>query len=164
MHAKPNFFWCQDNGWQHVLLQALQQPNVKQFADAVIKEVNRHMEKKRWEFVKQEEASWDAQGLRSVWTMQRKHQLNTYEIIKHNTRLNLHGGKQVFGKIFFEPIVNWLSIRLGIIMWIKSWFCHGLHMELPQCIQTMTGNSKEHMLNLLKTFYGQKQTGMVWDA
>ncbi len=36
-------------------------------------------------------------------------------------------------------------------------------MELPQGIQTATGNSKDHVLQLLKNVYGQKQAGCVWN-
>ena len=34
-------------------------------------------------------------------------------------------------------------------------------MELPQCIQTAHGNSKDHVLKLEKNIYGQKQAGRV---
>ena len=37
-------------------------------------------------------------------------------------------------------------------------------MELPQGIQTKTGNSKDQMLKLLKNIYGQKQAGRVWNS
>ena len=36
-----------------------------------------------------------------------------------------------------------------------------IYMELPQGIQTKTGNSKDHVLKLLKNIYGQKQAGRV---
>ena len=37
-------------------------------------------------------------------------------------------------------------------------------MELPQGIDTATGNSKDHVLKLLKNIYGQKQAGRVWNS
>jgi hypothetical protein len=37
-----------------------------------------------------------------------------------------------------------------------------IYIELPQGIQTATGNSKDHVLQLLKNIYGQKQAGRVW--
>ncbi len=74
--------------------QALQQPDAKQFADAVIKEVNGHVNNKHWELVKQEEVPKDAQVVPSVWSMQRKQNLTTNEIIKHKARLNLHGSSK----------------------------------------------------------------------
>jgi hypothetical protein len=36
-------------------------------------------------------------------------------------------------------------------------------MELPQGIQTEHGNSKDHVLKLLRNIYGQKQAGRVWN-
>ena len=38
-----------------------------------------------------------------------------------------------------------------------------LYMELPQGIQTSEGDSKDHVLKLLKNIYGQKQAGWVWN-
>jgi hypothetical protein len=37
-------------------------------------------------------------------------------------------------------------------------------MELPQGIQTAHGNSKDHVLKLEKSIYGQKQAGHVWNS
>jgi hypothetical protein len=39
-----------------------------------------------------------------------------------------------------------------------------IDMELPQGIKTATGNSKNHVLKLLKNIYGQKQAGRVWNS
>jgi hypothetical protein len=39
-----------------------------------------------------------------------------------------------------------------------------IYMELPQGIKTATGNSKDHVLKLLKNIYGQKQAGKVWNS
>jgi hypothetical protein len=38
-----------------------------------------------------------------------------------------------------------------------------MYMELPQGIETKTGNSKDHVLQLLSNLYGQKQAGRVWN-
>jgi hypothetical protein len=100
---------------------ALQQPDAKQFADAVIKEVNGHVDNNHWNLIKQEDVPEDAQVVPSVWSMQRKRNLTTNEITKHKARLNLHGGKQVFGMNYFEtfaPVVTWFAIRLMIVMGI----------------------------------------------
>ncbi len=37
-------------------------------------------------------------------------------------------------------------------------------MELPQGIQTTHGKSKDHVLKLEKSIYGQKQAGCVWNS
>ncbi len=98
--------------------------------------------------------------------------------------MNLHGGKQVYGMNYYEtyaPVVtSWFAIRLMIVMGII--FCWALHqvdfvmayprapiemdiyMEWPQGVKTTTGNSKDHVLKLLKNIYGQKQAGRVWNS
>jgi hypothetical protein len=80
----------------------------------------------------------------------------------------------------YAPVVTWFAIRLMIIFGII--FCWALcqvdfvmaypqapikmdiYMELPQGIQTMHGNSKDHVLKLEKNIYGQKQAGCVWNS
>jgi len=115
--------------------------------------------------------------------MRRKRDLTTNEIKSHKARLNLHGGKQIYGMNYFEtyaPVVTWFAIRLMIIFGII--FCWALrqvdfvmaypqapiemdiYMELPQGIQTAHGNSKDHVLKLEKNIYGQKQAGHVWNS
>ncbi len=39
-----------------------------------------------------------------------------------------------------------------------------IYMELPQGIQTKHGNSKDHILKLEKSIYGQKQAGRIWNS
>ena len=38
-----------------------------------------------------------------------------------------------------------------------------MYLQLPNGIETETGNSKTHVLKLLHNVYGQKQAGKVWD-
>ena len=163
--------------------QALQQPDAHQFAKAIVKEVNGHVENNHWQLIKRKDVPEDAQVVPSVWSMRRKRNLTTNEITKHKARLNLHGGKQVYGMNYYEtyaPVVTWFAIRLMIVMGII--FCWSLrqvdfvmaypqapietdiYMELPQGVQTATGNSKDHVLKLLKNIYGQKQAGRVWNS
>jgi hypothetical protein len=86
--------------------------------------------------------------------MRHKRDLTTNEVIKHKARLNLHGGKQVYGMNYFKtyaPVVTWFTIRLMIGFGII--FCWALcqvdfvmaypqaavemdiYMELPQGIR-----------------------------
>ncbi len=107
--------------------QALQQPDVKQFANAVVKEVNGHVDNKHWTLVKQKDVPKKAQVVPFVWAMQCKRDLPTNEVIKHKARLNFHGGKQVYGMNYFEtyaPVVIWFAIRLMIVFGII--FCWAL--------------------------------------
>jgi hypothetical protein len=145
--------------------QALQQPDAKRFANAIVKEVNGHVTNKHWTLVKQKDVPKEAQVVPSVWAMRGKRDLTTNKVIKHKARLNLHGGKQVYGMNYFEtyaPVVTWFAIRLMIVFGII--FCWALwqvdfvmaypqalvetdiYMELPQGIKTATGNSKDHVL------------------
>ncbi len=39
-----------------------------------------------------------------------------------------------------------------------------IYMELPQGVQTATGDSKDHVLKLLKNICGQKQASRVWNS
>ncbi len=77
----------------------------------------------------------------------------------------------------YAPVVTWFAIRLMIVFGII--FCWSLcqvdfvmaypqapvktdiYMELPQGIQVVTGNSKDHVVKPLKNIYGQKQAGWV---
>jgi hypothetical protein len=79
----------------------------------------------------------------------------------------------------YAPVVMWFAIRIMIIFGII--FCWALcpvssviaylqapiemdiYMELPQGIQTMHENSKDHVLKLEKNIYHQKQVGCVWN-
>ncbi len=71
--------------------QALQQSDAQQFANAVLKKINGYVDNKHWILVNQEDALNNAQVVPSVWAMQRKCNLTTNKVIKHNAR-NLHGG------------------------------------------------------------------------
>jgi hypothetical protein len=89
--------------------QTLQQPDAKQFATAVAKEVNGHANNKHCTLVKQKDVLKEAQVVPSIWAMRRKHDLTTNEVIKDNARLNLCGGKQLYGMNYFEtcaPVVT----------------------------------------------------------
>jgi hypothetical protein len=165
------------------LQQALKQPNAKEFVQAIIKEVNEHVDCNNWTLWKRSKVPEDVQIVPSVWSLQCKHNLTTNRIKSHKARLNLHDRKQVYGMNYFEtyaPVVTWFAIRLKIIFGLI--FCWALwqldftvacpqapikmdiYMELPQGIQTKHGNSKDHVLNLGKNIYGQKQARHVCNS
>ncbi len=71
--------------------------------------------------VKQKDVPKEVQVVPSVWAMRRKRDFTTNKAIKHKARLNLHGGKQVYGMNYFEtyaPVVTWFAIRLMIVFGI----------------------------------------------
>ncbi len=165
------------------LQQALKQPGGKEFVQAVIKEVNGHMDFNNWTLLKQSKVPEDIQIVPSVWSLQCKCELTTNKVKSHKARLNLHGGKQVYGMKYFEtyaPVVTLFTIRLMNIFGII--FCWALrqvdlvmaypqalikmdiYMELPQWIQTKHGDSKEHALKLETNIYSHKQAGRVWNS
>ncbi len=162
--------------------QALKQKDASQFVDAVVREINGHVENKHWKLVKRDSVPGDVQIVPSVWSLWCKCNLTTNKITKHKARLNLHGGKQIYGMNYYEtyaPVVTWFATRLMIIFGIMfQWsLCQvdfimaypqapiemDIYMELPQGIKTVEGNSKDHVLKLLKNIYGQKQAGCVWN-
>ena len=79
------------------LQQALGQPDAREFIQAVIKEVNGHVDSNYWTLQKQSKAPDDAQIVPSVWALQCKRNLTTNKVKSHKARLNLHGRKQVYG-------------------------------------------------------------------
>ena len=74
--------------------QAIKQLDRKQFVEAIVKEVNGHVENQNWKLIKRSEVPVGEPIQQSVWAMRRKRNLITGEIVKHKARLNLHGGMQ----------------------------------------------------------------------
>jgi hypothetical protein len=120
--------------------------------------------------------SEDVDAIPSVWSMRCKRNLTTDEITKNKSRLNLHGGQQVFGMNSFETyalVATWFMIRLIII--IALLFTLSLrqidfiqaypqapidadkYIESPQGIETRHGSSKDHIFMLLSNVYGQNR-------
>jgi hypothetical protein len=162
--------------------QAIQQPDAGDFVKAVVKEVEAHVHDKHWVLVKKEEVPPDTDVLPAIWAMRCKRNLTTNEIKGHKARLNIHGGKQVYGVNYFEtyaPVVTWFAIRFMIIIAIfLTWAMRqidfvqayvqapiecDMYMQLPPGIETKHGNSKDYVLKLLANLYGQKQAGRVWN-
>jgi hypothetical protein len=101
------------------LHQALQQPDAREFVEAVIKEVNSHIDNDHWKLIPCTEVPEGIEVVPSVCSMQRKQDLMTGRVTKHKTRLNLHGGEQEFGTTYYETyapvVITWFAIRLLIV-------------------------------------------------
>jgi hypothetical protein len=118
------------------LHQVLHQPDSREFMEAVIKEVNGHVDNNHWKLIPCTEVPEGTEVVPSVWAMQCKRDLTTGKVTQHKARLNLHGGKQEFGTNYYEtyvPVVTWFAIRLLIVFGIlfewallPSRFCYGL--------------------------------------
>jgi hypothetical protein len=103
------------------LNQALQQSDAKEFIQALIKEVNGHVDCNNWMLKKRSKVPDEAQIVPSVWSMRHKRNLTTNQVKSHKTRLNLHGKKQIYGMNYFKtfaPVVTWFAVRLMIIFGI----------------------------------------------
>jgi hypothetical protein len=92
--------------------QAMQQEDREHFIQAIIDEVNAHIEAKHWELIPRSQVPVDTYILPAVWSMKRKRDIKTRKVYKWKARLNVHGGKQKFGVNYFEtyaPVVTWTS-------------------------------------------------------
>jgi hypothetical protein len=165
------------------LHQALQQPDAREFMQAVIKELNGHINNDHWKLIPHTEVPEGTEVVPSLWAMWRKQDLTTGRVTKHKTRLSLHGGKKKFGTNYYEtyaPVVTWFAIRLLFVFGILfNWaLCQvdfvmaypqvpiemDMYMELPTGIHTKHGNSNDHVFKLLAHIYGQKQAICVWNT
>jgi hypothetical protein len=165
------------------LHEALRQPDSREFVEAVIKELNGHIDNDHWKLIPLTEVPEGTEVIPSVWAMQRKQALTKGRVTKHKARLNIHGGKQKFGTNYYKtyaPVVTWFAIQLLIVFGIlfnwALWQVNfvmaypqapiemDMYMELPTGIHTKHGNSKDYVLKLLANIYRQKQAGCVWNS
>jgi hypothetical protein len=179
----PIAFLAEMMGGIMYLHQALHQPDAREFVEAVIKEVNGHINSNHWKLIPRTEVPEDTEVVPSVWAMRCKRDLTRGRVTKHKARLNLHSGKQEFGTNYYEtyaPVVTWFAIRLLIVFGILfNWALHqvdfvmvypqapikiDMYMELPTGIHTKHRSSKDHVLKLLANIYKQKQAGRVWNS
>jgi hypothetical protein len=79
----PIVFHAEMMGDIMYLQQALRQPDAKEFVQAVVKEINRHVDSEYWTLKKRNKVPEDVQIIPSVWSMQRKRDLIMDEIKSH---------------------------------------------------------------------------------
>jgi hypothetical protein len=109
----PVAFHAEMMGDMMYLHQALKQKDASQFVDAVVREINGHVDNEHWDLVKRDSVPNNLQIVPSVWSLWRKPNLTTNKTTKHKARLNLHGGKQVYGMNYYEtyaPVVTWFGV------------------------------------------------------
>ncbi len=106
------------------LQQALRQPGAKEFVQAVIKEVNGHVDCNNWTLRERCKVPDDIQIVPSVYGHYNASAISQQTKSSHTrTRLNIHGRKQVYGMNYFEtyaPVVTWFAIRLMMIFYKKN--------------------------------------------
>jgi Reverse transcriptase (RNA-dependent DNA polymerase) len=113
--------------------------------------------------------------------MRRKRKVLDGTIYKWKARLNIDGGKQIFGLDYWEtyaPVTSWAAIRTILILSIiNQWqirqidfvqaypqdpIQQEMFMEIPKGF--IVGKDRNsHALKLLRNIYGQKQAGHVWN-
>jgi hypothetical protein len=165
------------------LHQVLNQPDSRELVEAIIKELNGHIDNNHWKLIPRTEVPEGTEVVPSVWAMQCKQDLTTGRVTKHKASLNLHGGKQEFGTNYYKtyaPVVTWFEIQLLIVFGIlfngpfsqvnfimaypQAPIKMDMYMELPTGIHTKHGNSKDHILKLLANIYRQKQANRMWKS
>ena len=161
--------------------QAMRAPDKGHFINAMIKEVEDHVQRKHWELIPISEVPPGTKILDSAWVMKRKRDIMTRKVYKNKARLNVHGGQQEFGVNYFQtysPVVNWFSIRMIMLLsLLNNWSTKqidfvlaypqaeiecDLYMKLPHGFETTAGNNKSHVLKLKRNLYGQRQAGKIW--
>jgi hypothetical protein len=93
----PIVFLAEMMGDIMYLHQVLRQPDAREFVEAVIKEINGHIDNNHWKLIPHTEVPEDTEVVPSVWAIQCKRDLTTGRVTKHKARLNLHRVKQEFG-------------------------------------------------------------------
>ena len=152
-----------------------------EFIRAMIDEIDGQTANENWIVVRRSELSPDARILPCVWAMRRKRRIMDGMIYKWKARLNVDGGKQIYGVDYWEtyaPVATWFTIRLVLIMAIKEKWCIKsldfvqaypqapveveLYIDIPKGF-LVNGQRKEYALKILRNVYGQKQAGRVWN-
>ena len=152
-----------------------------EFQQAVIDEVNAHIEGKHWELVRNKDVPKGTKVIDSVWAMQRKNDIKTREVYKHKARLNIHGGQQIQGVHYeetYSPVVQWSSVQLALILsLLQGWatrqvdfvlafpqanISHDTYMKLPKGVKTIHGNGNTHVLKVNKKLYKGKNASKIW--
>ena len=60
--------------------------------------INDHTKRNHWKLIERSRVPDGKNILPAVWSMKRKRDIKTRKVIKYKARLNIHGGKQVFGE------------------------------------------------------------------
>ena len=166
--SNPMAFLAEMQGDMMYFHQDMVQEDSGDFVEAVVKEVNGHVENAHWKLVPIDSVHEDTDILPSVWYLRRKRNIVTNEITKYKVRLNVQGGNHTFGENYFDtyaPVVTWFSIRILIICAIVlNWHIRqvdfiiaynqstiecDMYLQLPYGVDTELGNSRTHVFKLL---------------
>ena len=164
------------------LHQAMQEPDRKEFIEAMKKEVKDQSENGNFSVMHRSELPKGATVLPAVWQMKRKRDIKTRKVKKWKARLNIDGSRMQKGIHYSEtyaPVASWNSIRLLLTMTaVHKWHTKQLdfvlafpqapvereiYMKVPKGFELDEGDSNDYVLKLHKNVYGQKQAGRVWN-
>ena len=109
---------------KYTLTEMFKQEDVREFVQAMVKEVCDHKDREHWELFGRKFMPAGSKTIMAVWSFKKKRYPDG-RVLKHKTRLCAHGGMQRWGIDFWEayaPVVNWISVRLLLILAI----IHGL--------------------------------------
>ena len=84
------------------LHEAMRQPDVNHFIQAMEEEIRAHEDNYHWEIVSREDVPLNTTILPAIWSMRRKRRIDTREVYKWKARLTIHGGKQIHGINYWE--------------------------------------------------------------
>ena len=157
----------------------MDQEDYRDFIKAMSVEIDDHTNRKHWQIRKRADCNYPKTIL-AVWSFKRKRYPDG-SLNKHKARLCAHGGMQKWGVHYWEtfaPVVNWLSVRLVLVLAVlydlpvksidfvlafpQSELDVPIFMELPAGFMTQTGNRGEYIIELKKSLYGLKQAGLNW--
>ena len=94
--------------------QALQEPDFRQFIEAMPKEISDHEQRENWKLIDRNDMPPGTKTIMSIWSFKRKW-IPDGRLNKHKARLCAHGGMQTWGQNYWEtyaPVVNWASVWL----------------------------------------------------
>jgi hypothetical protein len=113
--------------------------------------------------------------------MKRKRRIDTRQVYKWKSRLNLGGDKMIKGLLYedtYIPVVSRQNIRLFLILAaINSWHTTQIdfalaytqadkatimYMELPPGVNLPNLSKDKHCLHIIKNIYGGKDSGRTW--
>jgi hypothetical protein len=163
------------------LLEALKAPDAIRFKEAMVSEVNEHNKRHHWKPVLKTSLPDNTIILPAVWAMRRKRRIDSREVYKWKSRLNLGGHKMVKGIHYHEtysPVVAWQNIRLFLILTaLNKWHTTQIdfvmaytqapmdkpvYMHLPPGVNLPGLDRSKHCLQVLKNIYGGKDSGRIW--
>jgi hypothetical protein len=90
------------------LHQAMKEPDIEQFKEAMIKEVEDQVDNKNFTVVRQDSVVVDEPVMPTVWQMKRKREIITQQVKKWKARLNIDGLKMIKG----FTITNYIHLSL----------------------------------------------------